>query len=372
MRPISKLVLAASLLFTWSASAEEIKITVPIIAPITGLLAIEGAEQVNGALLAIAHAPDGLKVKGQTVDTGAAAEGGANALERVADDKDVKFVAAPLFGTQVLAMLPIALENKIPLLAPTGTGPVTEQNNPYMFRLYLSDADAKAAQVKYVVEELKRKRAAVLYNTTAYGQSGLKFMTEYLAKSGGEVVFSEGIDLSAKEISATLAKMRAANPDVILLQMHTTSLAMAVRQIAATGMSTPVVGSAALAIPAVTALLQPADLKGVCAETGSLTEKGVNAATDRFVDDYVSKFGHIPHAFAIAQYDGLMMALTAIKNGAKTREDVQKYLSTQAYKGVGTTYKSDGKGNMAHSPVVVCYDGSSLTPKLAKRYENLN
>jgi len=109
--------------------------------------------------------------------------------------KDVDFVVAPLFGTQVLAMLPVALEYKMPILAPTGTGPVTEQGNPYMFRLYPSDAISKVAHIRYVVDELKLKKAAILYNTTGYGQSGFKYMSEYLAKAGG--AFTELLDRAA-------------------------------------------------------------------------------------------------------------------------------------------------------------------------------
>ncbi len=45
--------------------------------------------------------------------------------------------------------------------------------------------------------------------------------------------------------------------------------------------------------------------------------------------------------------------------------------STEGYQGVGMSYKSDGKGNLAHSAVIVCYDGTSLTPKLVKRYDNI-
>jgi branched-chain amino acid transport system substrate-binding protein len=50
---------------------------------------------------------------------------------------------------------------------------------------------------------------------------------------------------------------------------------------------------------------------------------------------------------------------------------VQKALSTGTYKGLGMTYKSDGKGNMAHTGVIVCYDGKTRIPKIAKRYENV-
>ncbi len=31
--------------------------------------------------------------------------------------------------------------------------------------------------------------------------------------------------------------------------------------------------------------------------------------------------------------------------------------------------KSDGKGNMAHSAVIVCFDGASRSPALVKRYD---
>ena len=79
----------------------------------------------------------------------------------------------------------------------------------------------------------------------------------------------------------------------------------------------------------------------------------------------------MPDAYAIQQYDGLMMALTAVKNGAKSAEEVRQWMSTNAYQGVAMSYKSDGKGNLAHSVVIVCYDGASLTPRLVKRYDSI-
>jgi branched-chain amino acid transport system substrate-binding protein len=46
-------------------------------------------------------------------------------------------------------------------------------------------------------------------------------------------------------------------------------------------------------------------------------------------------------------------------------------MSTTEYKGVAMTYKADAKGNLAHSVVIVCYDGASLNPKLVKRYDDV-
>jgi branched-chain amino acid transport system substrate-binding protein len=35
------------------------------------------------------------------------------------------------------------------------------------------------------------------------------------------------------------------------------------------------------------------------------------------------------------------------------------------------TYRSDGAGNMAHSAIIVCYDGTSRTPRIVKRYDDI-
>ena len=64
-----------------------------------------------------------------------------------------------------------------------------------------------------------------------------------------------------------------------------------------------------------------------------------------------------------------MMALQAAAKGATTAEAVTKALSTGSYQGVAMTYKSDGHGNMAHSAVIVCYDGSSRVPVVARHYD---
>jgi branched-chain amino acid transport system substrate-binding protein len=92
---------------------------------------------------------------------------------------------------------------------------------------------------------------------------------------------------------------------------------------------------------------------------------------DRFLQQYRDEFKSEPDGFALGQYDGVMMALDAVANGAKNAADETKALANSTYRGLAMTYKSDGKGNMAHSAVIVCYDGQSRVPKVAKRYDNI-
>ena len=128
--------------------------------------------------MAVKNAPATLKVAAEVTDTGASPEGAATALERALSRGSVSAVAASMLGTQMLAMLPIALENKVPLATVSGTADITEKNNPYVFRFFPGDAVAKGAQVRFVLEELKKKRIALVYHPwTAATRGSAKFRT---------------------------------------------------------------------------------------------------------------------------------------------------------------------------------------------------
>lgn len=366
-----KTFLTTALVAAISATAHAKDWPLPLLVPITGPAAIEGTAQRNGGQIAATRAIKGRTLRSDVTDTGGAADGGANAMSRHVESKDVLAVVGSTFGTQVLAMLPLAEEYKLPLITTAGTAPVTEQGNPYVFRFYPSDALAKLIQVRYAVEQRGLKRAAILFNTTAYGQSGQGFLKKYVAAAGGEVVYEEGLSVTATDFSSAIQKTLAAKPDVILLQTHGAPGAILLKQLAAAGVTVPVVGSTTLTNPGTLALLEPRDLKGFCAETASVAEKGKSAEFDRFIDDYQKRFNVAPDAFAIQQYDGSMMVAAAFASGVTSREAMRHYLATQAYPGIAMTYQSDGKGNMAHSAVVVCYDGTSTVPQVVNRYADI-
>lgn len=359
---LSLTVLAASL-----AQAQSVEITLPVLVPITGFLALEGTSQRNGALLAIKNAPASVKISSEVSDTGASPEGATTALERALSRGKVTAVVASMLGPQMLAMLPIALENKIPLATVSGTASITEKGNPYVFRFFPGDSVAKSAHVRYVLEELKKKRIALVYQTTAYGQSGHGLIVEQLKKAGITPVMEEALDVTVKDMSAVIGKVQAAKPDVIMLHLHGGPSALFVKQAAAAKLGLPIVAGSGMAQPSTAALLEPGELQGVCAETNAAPVAGGSPEMDKFLTQYRSEFKSEPDGFAVGQYDATSMIIAAAAKGAKTPEDMRKALSENSYKGLAMTYKSDGKGNMAHSAMIICYDGNR-TPKIAKRY----
>lgn len=354
-----------------SGSAVAVDVSVPVLVPITGFLSLEGASQRNGALLAMRRAPKGVNIKSEVSDTGTSPDVAVNALERVISRDKPTAVVASMLGTQMLAMLPVAQEARVPLLTVSGTARITELNNPYVFRFFPGDNVAKEAHVRYVVEDLGKKRIALVYQTTAYGQSGRNEILAKLKRLNLEPVMQEALEPTIRDMSPAINKVRAANPDVVLIHLHSQPTALFVRAAAQARLGLPIVAGSAMHQPPTAALLEPAELNGVCAETNASPVSGETAEMRAFLKLYRDEFAAEPDGFALGQYDAVMMMLEAAAKGARTPADVTKALGTNTYKGLGMTYKSDGKGNMAHSAVIVCYDGKSRVPKVAKRYDNV-
>ncbi len=352
------------------AAAEDLRI--PVLVPLTGVLSLEGTSQRNGALLAIAHPPAGVTAHAEVADTGQAPELAVTALEKALDPGTPVAVVASMFGPQLLAMRLFGAERKVPLITISGSVAVTEQNNPYVFRFFPSDAVVKVAQARYVVETLKKTRPAIVYQTTAYGQGGAKVLESEFNRLGARPVFSEGVDISVKDLLPVLTRARSAGPDVLVLQLHAPATALIIRQAAGMGLGLPIVSGSAVGQPATAALLEPKELAGVCAESASSPVSGGSPALERFVADYRQTFKTEPDAYALAQYDGTEMMLAAVKSGAATPEAMRQALSAESYAGLAMTYRSDGKGNMAHSAVILCYDGTSRVPKVVQTYENID
>jgi len=343
---------------------------IPILVPLTGFLALEGQSQRNGALLALQHAPAGLTIRHEVADTGVSPEIAVNALEKALGDKPIAVVASML-GTQMLAMLPVAAENQVPLITISGTAKITELGNPWVFRFFPGDNVVKVAHARYVVEALGKTRPAIIYQSNAYGQSGLQYLTKGFAQLGVTPVFSEGVDVAIKDLLPVLGKAKVAGADVIVSHLHAPSTALLVKQAALAGIDLPIVSGSAMATPATAALLDPAELRGICAESASEPIAPDSPEGERFLTDYRKTYGSDPDAYALAQYDGTAMVLRAIAAGARTPDAVRGALAAESYKGIAMTYRSDGAGNMAHSAIIVCYDGTSRTPRIAKRYEDI-
>lgn len=353
------------------AQAQD-RATFPILVPISGALALEGQSQRDGALLAFAEREQSRTVAPlrplfarPVIDTASNPQIAVQAFERaMGESPKPRILMGPIDGNSMLALLPLAARENAALLAVSGTARLTELGNKQIFRFFPSDVVVKAAQARYIVEELKRKKVALVHQNTAYGQSGNTELTRWIETLGGVVVYRNSLPVTTKELSGVIAQVRESGADVVALQLHSGSSALFVGQAARAGLGLPIVGGSALHQPSTAALLEPAELKGVCAETASAPAADDAPAMASFAHSYRARYKAEPDAFALAAYDAVRAAIQVWSSGDMLAEA----LASAEIKGLAMTYKSDGTGNMAHDAIIVCYDGTSRTPRIAKRY----
>jgi len=360
--------LAASL---WVGSVRAQTEAFPILVPTTGALALEGQSQRDGALLAFAEL-EPLFQQGRAsrpwphavvLDTGSNPQIAAQAFDRaMGESLRPRVVMGPIDGNSMLALLPLAEREKVALLAVSGTARLTELGNKQIFRFFPSDAVVKAAQARYVVEELKRTKVALVYQNTAYGQSGNEQLGRWFETLAVQIVYRNSVPVTTKELSGVIAQVRDSGADVVVLQLHSGSSALFVGQAARAGLNLPIVGGSALHQPSTAALLEPAELKGVCAETASAP--AADPALADFTKRYRERFKSEPDAFGVAAYDAVKTAMRVWT----AEKPLYEALAMLRHEGLAMTYQSDGKGNMAHDAIIVCYDGTSRTPRIVKRY----
>jgi branched-chain amino acid transport system substrate-binding protein len=341
----------------------------PIVMPITGFLSVEGGSQRNGAVMALEHAPGGKSIDFPIFDTGTSATGAATALDKALSSQKAIAAAVSVFGTEMVAMMPVATEYKVPLLTISGLAKITESGNPFIFRFLPNDREIKVAHARYVVEVMHKTKIALISDTTAYGQGGYVLLQEDFAKLGVKPVYEDSsIAPDTKDMSPLLAKVKASGADVIVVHSVSTPMTLIVKQAKAAGLNLPIVNSSSIVEPTAVALFEPAELAGVCAETPSAPEARPTPRIKEWADAYTKRFGIEPDGLALGQYDGVMMALTLIAKGAKTPEDLGAALQRETYEGVAMTYKSNGHGDLAHDADIVCWDGTSRIPKIVIHY----
>ena len=359
---------ALALLTTIGSAAFAADYYFPIVMPITGFMSVEGGSQRNGAVMAFETAKN-VSVEYPIFDTGTSAAGAATALDKALSNGKAIAAATTIFGTEMVAMMPVAQDYKVPLLTISGLAKITESGNPYIFRFLPNDREIKVAHARYVKEKLNLQKPALIGDTTAYGQGGFKLLRENFDKLGIKRVFEDSsIAPDTKDMTPLLTKVKESGADSIVLHTVAAPMALIIKQARASGMTIPIITSSSLVEPTATALFDPAELANVCAETPSAPEARATPEMKTWADAYKQRFGIEPDGLALGQYDSVMMALKLISEGAKTAEDLGAALQKATYKGVAMTYKSNGHGDMAHDADIVCWDGKSRVPGIAAHY----
>jgi ABC-type branched-subunit amino acid transport system substrate-binding protein len=144
------------------------------------------------------------------------------ATENVEDliNKDRVFALFGVIGTPISKeVLPIAIEHRIPYIAPfSGVDFLrTNPRNPIILNARTSYDKEIKKLIEYFVEVKKRQRIAVFYQNDTYGRSGLRSVKKFLSEKGLNVVAEGSYKRNTLSVGHALYEIKAKNPEVVIL-----------------------------------------------------------------------------------------------------------------------------------------------------------
>ena len=336
------------------AKSDEIKIGANF--EITGNVANYGGMTLEGLKLAIKQANDAGGVNGKKItlvvdDTKSEASEAANSATKLISTDKVKVLVGPSTTSNVLATTQIATENKIPLIAPTGTSPkITVENGqvkPYIFRSCFIDPLQGEVMATFASKTLKAKTAAVYMDSSSdYSKSLAQVFKEKFEAAGGKVVLEEAFFQKDQDFKATLTKIKGANADVIFIPAYYEEVGKIVKQARELGINSPMLGTDGWDDAKVVDIAGAGALNNTFFSTHYSEQ---DSEVQGFVEAFKAEYNKAPNVFAALGYDAGKMLIDAIKRaGSDDPEKIRQALEETKDLQVGTGMISIDKN---HDPI---------------------
>jgi len=318
-------VLVGMIILCWAAvgsAADVIKVGFNI--PMTGDIPKvgEGSKYAGEMLKERINKAGGLKVGGKTYqlefvyqDNEAKAESAtAAALKLISQDKVLAMIG-PQSSKQAIPAGEVADANKTVMITGWSTNPKTTLNRPWVFRACFLDDFQGPVLAKFATQELKAKKAAVLYDIASDYPKGLaEFFKQAFEKihGPGSVVAFETFTTKDRDFSAQLTKIIASKADVLFTPQYYDEVPLIVKQAHELGWKKPVLGSDSWGSAELMKLCGN-DCKGLYFST-HYAAAGAKGATKEFIDSYKAKYNYEPDDVAALTWDAVRLLLQAVQN----------------------------------------------------------
>jgi branched-chain amino acid transport system substrate-binding protein len=149
--------------------------------------------------------------------------------KKLVEQDNVFAIIIPQGSPPVVATLDYLEEQKVPLLFPYQSSPVTRGKRWIYQGMTLSDRSSKM-MVDYLAGQRKYKKFAALYQDDEYGKSFLGAFEKDLGRFHLKLVAAESVKRGVTDVSAQVAKLQAAKPDVTFLVLVPGPAAQALKE----------------------------------------------------------------------------------------------------------------------------------------------
>src|SRR6059058_2845966 len=243
-----------------AALAAEDEIVLGAAVSLTGKYSVNGKNTKDGYDLAVERINEmgGVKVGGKAYklkvlyyDDESTPARGAQLAERLISQDGVKFVLGAYSSGLTKAIAPVTEKYKVPHVE--GNGAARElftQGYKYLFAVlstsdyYLRDAVNLAAEVaKKNGRDPKSLRIAMAFENDPFSLDVREGIVEDAKRHGMQIVVDDKLPPEINDMAATLTKVRAIKPDLLLVSGHEKGATLVVRQTAEMKIEVPIVAT---------------------------------------------------------------------------------------------------------------------------------
>ncbi len=254
------------LAFAVPLSAAQPPIRIGWLSSLTGPLSSAAIAENQGVQFAVdeinaAGGISGRKLELITRDTSGEPTKAVNLAKQLAFVDKVDFIIGPVNSGESLATVPIVAKAGIPnLIIGTIDELVDPRRFPLAFRAINTNRQWIEAANDYALKVLKKKKIAIIGDTSGYGTASAKVAHELLEKAGIKPVYSALVDPNKTDLTDEMNKAKAAGAEVVMPWSAATGLlARLLNTRGDMGWVVPIVGHPAIMAPPVRPLLNKAD-----------------------------------------------------------------------------------------------------------------
>lgn len=331
----------STLALATGAQAAEIKIGVA--EALSGGAAQYGIAIRNGFQLAAEEINAAGGIQGNTLqlvieDEQGKKEEAINVFKKLIFQDKVLMVFGPTLSNSAQAAHPVAQASKTVAFGTSNTADGITSIGNYVFRNSVTEADVLPETIKTAVRLAGVKKVAVLYgNDDVFTKSGYDNFKKALADLKIPVTTTETFAKGDVDFKAQLTKIKASQPDAIVLSALIAEGAPIMVQARQIGINLPVIGGNGMNSTKIFDLAKGAsDNLYVGSPWAASNDTPENT---RFIKAYTAKYKVAPDQFAAQAYDALYIASQALRkvtlsgNLSKDRAALQAALPTVSWKG---------------------------------------
>ena len=240
------------------AKVEGDKIILGSAISITGKYSQEGKNASDGYNFAVdaINARGGVKINGKSYkleikyyDDESTPARTAQLLERIINQDGIKYTLGPYASGPTKAALPVIEKYKIPMVEAEGASrSLFTQGYKYVFAA-LSTSDQYIAPAIDLAAELAEKhgkkpgslKVAMSFENDPFSLDVRAGAVDKIKEHGMKIVVDDKMPRDLSDISATLTKIKALKPDIILVSGHTKGATTATRQMKEMGINASIV-----------------------------------------------------------------------------------------------------------------------------------